>query len=158
MKKKGLILLLIISLFSFHACDEDSGEKITNVLTASMTAEVDGVEWKAVTRVTVLEMGKFNISGTSLDGKLINITSFSDEAKEYLLDPPTIQFSAVFNPNATQPSTDNYIAATGNLNITSINTDKKTISGTFTFEGIKNLTESVSVTNGIFTNLSYQEK
>jgi hypothetical protein len=56
------------------------------------------------------------------------------------------------------PATDNYLATTGTVTITSIDETNKKISGTFEFTGKKNLTESVSITNGTFSNLGYQEK
>lgn len=52
----------------------------------------------------------------------------------------------------------------GQLTITAINTEKKTVSGTFSFENEKGGTlqteivtpDIVTVTNGVFTNLTYK--
>ena len=158
MKKISLIITLFVVLFSLNSCDDDNNT-IKNALTASMSATIDGNSWTAVTRVTVRESGKFNITGTSIDGQVINLTTFSDSVKTYTLQPPTsMQFSGLYNPDATAPATDNYLATTGTVTITSIDETNKKVSGTFEFTGKKNLTESVSITNGTFSNLGYQEK
>ena len=156
MKTINLLLIIIAVAFIFSNCDKDEDNPIIN--NASMSAQVDGSEWSAITRVTVLKNNKFIITGTSVSGTVINVTILGITTGTYTLtlDSLTAQFSGLYQPSATSPTEDNYIVKSGKVVISEINTSDKKISGTFEFAAKNILSgEEKSITNGVFNYLKY---
>jgi len=151
MKKIFFLLLLVLAIFS---CSKDDNG---NIFKASMSALIDDDEWKAVTRITILEEGKFIITGTSLDGKILSITIFGTTEGIYELSLSSAMAGAVYKESASMSTDDAYISATGEVNLTDVNSSKKRISGTFSFIAIRNLTNTIYITDEEFTDLTYAE-
>ncbi len=158
MKKIGFAVMAFVLVLStvFIACDNDDDDD-NNTVTyyPSMSADVDGIAWNAITRVAVRDMGGFNITGTSLDGKVINLTTLTgDSIGTYVLNPPfSNHCGVIYKP--TISSTNNYIGITATISITAVSSAAQRISGTFNFVAQKSVTESVTVTNGTFTDIRY---
>ena len=150
MKKIFNILLLAVVIFS---CSKDDG----SIFKASMSAVIDDEEWNAITRVTILEEGKFIITGTSLNGKILAITIGGTTEGIYELSLTSAMAGAVYKESATTSTADAYVSATGEVNLTDVNNSKKRISGTFSFIAIRNLTNTINITDGEFKDLLYTE-
>jgi hypothetical protein len=150
MKKIFFILLLAVIIFS---CSNDDG----SIFKASMSALIDDEEWNSLTRITILEEGKFIITGTSLDGKVLAITIGGTTEGIYELSLTSAMAGAVFKESATTSTADAYVSVTGEVNLTDVNNSKKRISGTFSFIAIRNLTNTINITDGEFKDLLYTE-
>ncbi|MBN2681717.1 MAG: hypothetical protein JXR58_04365 [Bacteroidales bacterium] len=142
-------LLILIS-----SCNKD------DVFEASMSASIDGTSWSAVTRVTKKTNGKFIITGTSTDQKVIVLTVYGVNEGTYELsagmDSVDFQFSAVYQPEASSPSENNYLSKSGTIKISKLDTENQRISGTFNFSATK-LSETITISNGEFKDLKYSE-
>ncbi len=162
MKKYIILTAIIIGILFISSCKKDNTEP-----TATMSAKVDGVAWTTITRVTkhYANTNSFVITGTSVTGEVLIITVKSDQEGTYTsstsIDSVSAQVGCVWQPDATSPTTDNYLSKKGTVNITEINAEDLRISGTFNFDLIK--TDSLGVetvktiTEGEFSNLSYSE-
>ena len=152
MYKRILFSLLAITLtLSFSSCDEEDLK-----LFASMSCEIDGQEWDSAVRATTLQTGKFVITGTSLDGKVVVITILGSEEGTYslALNPPAAECGAVYKASASISDEDAYVSSTGEVVLTKVDTDEQEISGTFEFS-VTRLTETFEITDGEFEDISY---
>ncbi len=151
MKKIFFLLLLAVVIFS---CSKDDDG---NIFKASMSALIDDEEWNSVTRLTILEEGKFIITGTSLNGKILTVTIGGTTEGIYELSLSSAMAGAVYKESASMSIEDAYVSATGEVNLTDVNNSKKRISGTFSFIAIRNLTNTINITEGEFKDLLYTE-
>ncbi len=150
--RKILFIAVLFAVISSCSKDDDS------VLTTKMSATIDNTEWSSITRVTVLTDKGFVITGTSLDGKSLSITLLGSTEGTYELSLNSVQFGAIYKESASTSTDDAYVAISGEVVLTNVNTSSKEISGTFSFVLKKSLTgSSISVTEGAFTNLKYTE-
>ena len=160
-----LLASFIIIAFSISSCKKDDNTVQNTLLSsASMTAKVNDTVWTAITRVTrhFATGQKFVITGTSSDGQVIVITILGDVAGTYSsstsIDSLNAQVGAVWQPDASSPTTDNFVSQSGTVTITSVDTENLKISGTFSFDMINtNLSTQKSITEGKFSDLSYSE-
>ncbi len=148
---KRAVFFLVTFLIIFSCSKDESG----NIILPSMSAHIDGEEWTTITRVTVLEEGKFIITGTSTAGKSIVITVFGTSEGLYELNLTSANVGAVYKESVSTTTEDAYISATGEVNVTNIDTSKKKISGSFNFIVVRNLTNTINITGGVFTDLFY---
>jgi len=157
MKKSKLFILITIIAFSF-SCKKDS--KITDIInpSASMKCKIDGVDWIAQIRETILQSNKFIINGTT-GSNVINVTTIGTTTGTYNLSitiPIQTQFSATFTNSTSSDSL--YTAYEGSVTLSAVDTTNKKISGTFSFKA-KNLLHPLlndkNITAGTFTELSY---
>jgi len=149
-----LRVLSVVVLIIVASCKKDS-----NILTASMTAKINLNAWDASLRVTVLQGGNFIITGTSLTGEIIEITTYGSAQGTYILQtlPPIVQFTALYKENATVLDQNAFAATSGQVFISKIDATEKKISGTFNFDARDLGLNTVSITQGTFTDLIYTE-
>ena len=171
MKKIIGIGLLVMSLV-FVGCTKD--EDSDNGAAGSITATINGTPWVGTKIINVsliqsksLEEQRFDISAQ--DGKQMLSLAISSElttvkgmpVHSYFFEDDNALFlnTYIIGKNTF---TEHFCNA-GQLTITAIDPDKKTISGTFSFESEKVgvlqteivTPDVVKVTNGVFTNLTY---
>ena len=153
MKMRKILFIAVLSVVLFSCSKDDD-----SILTMKMSATIDNAEWSTITRVTVLTDKGFVITGTSLNGKSISITILGSTEGTYELSLTSMQFEAVYKESVSTTTEDAYLATSGKVVLTNVNTSSKEISGTFNFILKKSLTgSSVMVTEGTFTNLKYTE-
>jgi hypothetical protein len=151
MKKIIILFAIVVSMIS---CSKDDDTNLSN----KMSATIDNAEWNTITRVTVLNDEKFIITGTSLDGKSLSITTLGTQTGIYELSISSIKCAAIYKESVSTSTEDAYAAITGEVELTEVNTGSKEISGTFSFVLTRNLTqEPVNITKGVFNNLKYTE-
>lgn len=165
MKSISLIfssILLITVIFS--ACKKDETVENTILSQASMSAKVNDTSWTAITRVTrhFAANNKFVISGTSSDGQVIVITILADAVGTYTsstsIDSLSAQVGAVWQPDASSPTTDNYVSQSGTVTLSTVDTQNRKVSGTFSFDLINvSNNQTKTITEGKFSELSYSE-
>jgi len=151
MKKIGIFL---IATLLFAACSKDDG---LSDLFPGMSAKIDGEQWSTITRVTVLENNKFVITGTSATGKSLAITINGQTEGTYAVNLLSIN-KAVYKETVNTSTEDAFIAVSGEIVLTEVNTSDKKISGTFNFSVVRaNPATTISITEGVFTNLKYTD-
>ena len=152
MKMRKILFIAVMSVVLFSCSKDDD-----SILATKMSAKIDNTEWSTITRVTVLTNKGFVITGTSLN-ETLSITILGSTAGTYELSLTSIQFEAIYKESLSTTTEDAYVATSGEVVLTSVNTSTKEISGTFNFILKKSLTgDSVTVTEGTFTNLKYTE-
>jgi hypothetical protein len=152
--------IMAVSVMLLTACDDD-GDDSNNLPNPtqgiSMTAKVNGAEWRATAPVA------------SDSGSLMTIAGFaqSDSTNiSFIIDPKPTAAITYDLADSTSSALALYTGAggflpvfgeTGSLAITNFNSTTKTMSGTFTFSGYSyTLTGDstlYSITEGKFTNL-----
>ena len=120
-----------------------------------MTAEVDGVAWSSLLRVSVLENGVFSITGTSLDGNVISllITGESEGTYQLSVIPLITEFGASYLNETNIEGA--YVATSGQVILTKVDTVNGKVSGEFNFMATNNASSTISITNGEFNDLNY---
>ncbi len=166
MKFKFILFFTVLSVIAIiSSCKKDDNTiQDTLLSTASMTAKVNDTVWSAATRITkhFASSNKFVISGTSTDGQVIVITVMGDATGTYTsstaIDSLSAQVGAVWQPDASSPTTNNYVSQSGTVTLSTVDTQNKKVSGTFSFDLVNtNLSTQKSITEGKFTDLSYSE-
>ena len=143
----GLLFVLVIVL-SCSNDDEESGAPY-------MSAVIDGSDWKPITRVTVLDEDKFVITGVTLTGETLVITILGTAEGVYELNLTAVQCGAVYKETAGTSTEDAYVSATGEVELTNVNSSKQEITGTFSFTVAKGVLNTKTITEGTFRNLAY---
>ena len=126
--------------------------------------KVNGVLWEAdlFSGASIMN-GLLNVSGVGKDKKTFTMTLLDDVARPYTLDIPSTDGAAVLidstetNPLAYATNQGSTPAqAGGTAIVTKIDTDKKTVSGTFQFRMFREMDgKQVIISEGVFENLPY---
>ena len=155
----SLICMAVVMILFSDGC------KKAEELFPSMSAKIDGTEWSAITKVTTMQSAQFLINGTSSSGEVINVTVFGTSEGTYLLEFNTdtsisvkTQFSGLYKPKGAVSDSSNYIAKEGTVVLSKVDTENKTVSGTFNFTARKTSltdTSTVNITDGKFEDLKY---
>lgn len=151
---KNLLIYVIVALtFIAGSCKKDSNDDGTPV--TKMSCKINGTTWNSLTQITQYYDHKFIITGTSMDGKVIVITIFGDTKGTYNLQVGELESGATYSPSIL--STDIYASLSGSVVLSNVDTNNKKISGTFQFTAAKanELNNQISITNGEFSDLSY---
>jgi Family of unknown function (DUF6252) len=179
MKLKILLFLLFASIFS---CEVEPFEGVVpeennqSTSKGEFIVDFNSKTWVANTIQTIVNSDYIAITGMKKSGELFQITIPGAKVGTYTLDMSTPS-SAAFALMYTQSSGNiPFLAAddsqgqfsgfpnyknTAKIVISSIDTSKKTISGTFQFTGVRfpsgtsTTVETMVFTNGKFNNLSY---
>ncbi|MEM0578559.1 DUF6252 family protein [Flavobacterium polysaccharolyticum] len=163
--------LVIMTLFFVGCSNDETSEDNTS---GTITATINGTPWKGskiinVSLIQVTSSGEQRFDISAQDGKQMLSLAFSSQitakgmpVRTYSFDNDDALFLNTYligNSTFTEHS-----PVSGQLTITAIDTDKKTISGTFSFQNEKIgilqteivTPEMVNVTEGVFTNLTYK--
>lgn len=148
--------LTLFAIFSgmilITSCEKD------NPLGYKMTATIDGTSFNSLVTVAYIQENKMIIEGTSVNGKIIVLTVSGTDQGSYALsaNPPLAQFAAVYKESVTVTTEDTWASVSGNISLTSVDTNAKTISGTFSVRMKKDLTDNIlEISNGSFTGVKY---
>lgn len=163
MKIKILLILFIALMFSLTGCEKDEDG---NILIPSMTATVDGEEWKAFVRASTVQDNKVAISGfpSASKDKAVLITVEGTELKTYNLSiiPAKAECAIAYQKTVgvQDGSADYFVSYSATVTLTKYDADKKLISGTFSGSLIQSddvvSGTQMTITNGKFENLSFQ--
>ncbi len=165
----ALLLLLCLTACQREVSDEVLEPSTPPTTPGSFTAKINGVPWTAdKAAAATFAPGSngipdlINIVGLGSDKKLITITLADSGVHNYTLSDQT------FNVAAFQDSSlaSAYVFATnqalaqpsGTVRLTAINTDKKTVSGTFRLNVYRQFdNDARTITDGVFTDIPYIE-
>ncbi|OFX17577.1 MAG: hypothetical protein A2033_04550 [Bacteroidetes bacterium GWA2_31_9] len=155
---RNYILILSIISLTFMSCKKDDPITPQDIITnASMTAKIDGATWSSFTRVTVQKSGMFSIIGTSSEGQVIDVTVKGITVGDYnfsvTMDSASAQCGSIYKPSVNN-NDSTFISKSGQVKITSIDTEKKLVSGSFNFIVTKLDIDKI-ITEGKFQDLQY---
>lgn len=150
---KKIVPFLLVSII-LSSC---SLEKIIDELSPDMTANIDGKAWQANAQYTQIESNTFIITGTTINGETLVITTFGTSEDVYELNLGSAGCAAVYKESAESSEDDTYIGATGTVVISSVNTTQKTINGTFTYTVVRGIDDMITISDGQFKDLKYTE-
>lgn len=172
------LLLFLLPLVFLAACQKEVADTLSGIEptnpsgtggSGTFTAKIDGVAWTA-DRGAFAHFGVaangipaiISIFGLGTDKKIVGLSLVDSGVHTYTftaddLNAGIFQDSSLPDVNSfaslgapTQPS--------GTANITSIDRDKKTVSGTFSFIAYRELDgQQRNITDGVFTNIPYTE-
>ncbi|WP_207492842.1 DUF6252 family protein [Aridibaculum aurantiacum] len=176
--KLRLPFLAAIILF-FAACQKEITSDIvtstspttTPGTTGSFTANINGTPWIA-NRFSLIQfspaMGQLprlmNISAVGTDKRMLTITLTDSGAHQYSLSPYSYWMNAAAYIDSNMANPMNYSSnqaytpnePNGTFRVSSIDTVRKTMSGTFSFKVYRQAdSTSLTFSNGVFTNVSY---
>lgn len=125
-----------------------------------MTALVNGSTWRCPEPNARISENQIIVYGTSAEGQTIQITIFEGIKGVYTLNstnlhegkliPNTSSYAEIYSTNFGE-------SGSGQVRISSINEDDKTVSGSFNFRGYKESESGYkTVTNGEFTKVAYK--
>jgi hypothetical protein len=148
--KKELIMKRILLLSVSAICLVFSGCKKDNILSNKMSATIGTTTWTAISPAAKSNTTSYTITGTSVDLKILEITVFGTTKGTYKQETLTLKCQATYKSGS-----DYYNSVLGTVNITGLNTSTNKMSGNFTFSMVKNLnlSETLIISNGIFSEV-----
>jgi len=158
MKIKILITILIIGgiFIGLNSCEDNNA----NANRPLMTALVDGSTWRCPEPNARVSENQIIVYGTSAEGQTIQLTVFAGEKGLYTLSAANLhegKLTPNTSANSTIYSTSFNDGGSGQVRISSINEDDRTISGSFNFRAYKEEDSgNKTVTNGEFTKIPYK--
>ena len=154
--------LLIASLFSFISCTKELSKENntgTQILNGDFYATIDGTQWNADSlQLALLNNSGFTISGLSKTGEQITMLLPTLKTGNYTFNALSVPIAVCSNTivNTSTVYISNTGAAGGNVTISSIDSVKHLVSGSFTFTLIDPADNSrTAITAGVFTLVPY---
>ncbi len=122
-----------------------------------MSAKVNNTDWSSSVRTCTKNSNTIVLTGTSIDGKTIEIKITPDVATESLVTNVDykIGIGSFYKPTVNASTTDIYFALTGTIRLTQLDMTSKLVSGTFSFNGSTTGITLVTISNGTFSNVSF---
>lgn len=171
MRSLFALTLLITTFLSVVSCQKEIDFDQNNParpqdpagVTGNMKATINGKPWVADKVTAAARMqGLISIIGVSTDRKTVTMTLTDSGVHRYILSDVTMNAAAHIDSteaNGFAYTTNQGVYPTqagGEVNITAIDTAKKTISGTFAFKVFREMDGAgKTITAGSFTNLAY---
>ncbi len=151
MKNLNFLAILVIGTFtflSFQGCDKDKDEIIEDI-TPEISCKLSGVEWE--TNVAA-GLTSSIVAITATKGKEVILLSIpAKEVGDYPID--IITTNASYTPIIDSIS-NTYLAFEGEVKITSINTLRTQIQGSFNFKAANATTlDTIHITEGVLKNI-----
>ena len=164
MKKHLAGFLVLASILIFSACQKEISPEVGTapIASGSFKAKINGVQWEANSiKKATMQDGVIVLYGLNTDKKSILLRVADSGVHNYAFHSESMSNAGLFIDSAVSPFAfttnqwdveGNY----GNLNITSIDTVRKTMSGTFSMQVYKNFDDTQrTITEGSFTKIVY---
>jgi hypothetical protein len=162
MKSRLSGYLLIAVLFSFISCSKELSKETstgTQILNGNFYATIDGTQWNADSlQLALLTNTGFSISGLSKTGEQITMLLPTLKTGNYTFNALSAPIAICSNllVNLSSVYISNTGAADGNVTISSLDSVKHLVSGSFMFTLINPTDNSrTSITAGIFNSIPY---
>lgn len=148
-------LVVIFFISCFVSCKKDTDVRTSG----NMQANVDGAPWTA-TRSTAAyrAAGLLTITGVNVDGQLLSIKLIDSGVHRYTLSTTSANVATWIDSTQTDltPYKSNNGPVGGEVEVTSIDVSKSTVSGTFSFSAMRNSDNGQrTFTEGSFSNIGY---
>jgi hypothetical protein len=160
-RKTFLLALTLISILVISSCKKDSaGNTIIPGINTSMSAKVGGVDWSTLVRVCNKSGNTITLTGTSIDGQIIEINISPNISSDSLAinKDYTIPITSFYKKQATTNTDDIYFSSPlspSSVKLTQLDKTNKLISGTFSFTGVSMNFGMTVISSGTFNNISY---
>ncbi|HSN61324.1 MAG TPA: DUF6252 family protein [Ferruginibacter sp.] len=171
MIKNLLGLMVVVSVIAFSACQKELSDPngtvpvtptVPGTGTGNFSAKIDGVQWVANNIKTATRQGGVLVLyGSASDKKSMILRVADSGVHNYSLHTTSASNVGAYTDSAISPNsfaTNQWGAAGnyGNLNVSSIDTVNKTISGTFNMKVYRQFDNlQRDITGGVFTNIPY---
>jgi hypothetical protein len=162
-KKATIYTILVLTAAILWSCRKETSLENGKGLAVDMVAVINGAAWQAIdsTQIASIVFGYINISGSSADNQIINITLADSVIGTYVLNQSSNSLATYANLDSsayaysTNQGSDTSQAG-GTVNVTDIDRVNKTISGVFTFKVFRDMDGSQKkITSGVFYNIPY---
>ena len=122
--------------------------------TSLMTAKINGTDWEAVAAGALIQVNRIGISGLAADGSVIVLSLEDNGAGVYELTENSLSAGAYTLGDNSNAFTSNSNMEGGTVEITELNWQDSTMSGTFSFTGARAIPAGeVNIEVGQFTNI-----
>ena len=164
MKKHLAGFLILVSILIFSACQKEIEPEggIVPIAPGSFKAKINGLQWEANSiKTATMQDGVIVLYGLNTDKKSILLRVADSGVHNYAFHSESMSNAGLFIDSAVSPfpfTTNQWDVEGnyGNLNIISIDTVRKTMSGTFSMQVYKNFDKTQrSITEGSFTKIVY---
>jgi hypothetical protein len=170
MRTLSILLFFFTSIVVVTSCQKEVDFDPTNpantglnAVTGDFKAKINGTQWVANKAAGAARIGGIiNLTGYSTDRKIVTISLTDSGVHKYVLSNVTMNVAAMIDSNdrnrfAFATNEGNYPTTSGGeVNITAIDTAKKTITGTFSFKMFRaDDQKQKTFTEGSFTDLVY---
>ncbi|HRN92204.1 MAG TPA: DUF6252 family protein [Ferruginibacter sp.] len=166
LKQCKLFAVLLISGFWLASCEKEYSLEtggLTGGGTGTFRARVDGTQWTAdIIKTARRTGGVIELKGRNAAGQQIVLTVKDSGVYQYQLNSRSINNFGIYIDSTVAPyepySTNQWFndSLYGHVNITAIDTVRKTISGTFKMKVFRTVDSGVKdITEGVFSNISY---
>ncbi len=120
--------------------------------TSLMSAKINGADWEAATAGALIQVNRIGISGLAADGSVIVLSLEDNGAGVYELTETSLSAGAYTLGDNSDAFTSNVEG--GTVEITELNWQDSTMSGTFSFTGARAIPAGeVNIEVGKFTNI-----
>ena len=159
-----LVFLILATCIAFNACQKEitdpNGSNTIPTGPSDFRAKINGIQWVATLAQASRQNGFLAIGGQG-GGKQIIISLQDSGVHHYTLDQVSLQAGAYTDSSVTVIAFTTNSGATaaqsgGSVDVTSIDTANKKVSGTFRFLVYRPIdSTSRTISEGSFTNISY---
>ncbi|SEP55161.1 hypothetical protein [Flavobacterium urocaniciphilum] len=166
--KKLIFGALLSTLFMLFSCGGDDNNETENVLTGSMSATINGSSWSstnggAIANVMTVGFGGDSQKSLQIIGIASNTSSFTMNIPIENLAVGSKTFSGDFaegtlgyiSSNQMDVFTSQHTSGNFTVNITTLNLETGKMSGTFSGTLYDDNDVSMSITNGVFTDVVF---
>jgi hypothetical protein len=163
MKKATIYTILVLAAATLWSCRKETSLENGGGLAVDMVAVINGTPWQAIdsTQIASIVFGNINISGSSADNQVINITLADSVIGTYVLNQTSNSLATYANLDSsayaysTNQGSDTSQAG-GTVNVTAIDRANKKISGVFSFKVFRDMDRSQkTIASGVFYNIPY---
>lgn len=158
--------LLLVAGFFLAACEKEFSVEtggLTGGGTGTFRARVDGTQWTAdIIKTARRTGGVIELKGRNAAGQQIVLTVRDSGIHQYQLNSTSLNNFGVYIDSTVAPyepySTNQWFTDSlyGYVNITGIDTVRKTLSGTFKMKVFRTIDSGIKdITEGVFSNISY---
>ena len=156
-----LILTIFVASFTFIACQKELTDPNGSTTPGDFRAKINGVQWVASVSSATRLNGLISLVGAG-SGKQIAITLQDSGVHHYTLDQTSLQVAAYSDSASgsiyafTTNQGNSLVQPGGSIDITSIDTANKKISGAFRFTVYRAVDSAQrTISEGSFTNITY---
>ncbi len=157
-KSKIYLCVMVLAIIAtFNSCKKDSESNPFGTL----TAKINGTDWKSNARVSVLTNGILTITAytgvVTGSGEVMIITVNGDQTGNYQLNvlAGLVQCGAIYKKSTNATGPDMYESTTAKVIITEFDKVNKRLSGTFEYKA--GISDIKTVTEGSFNKLIFSE-
>ena len=159
---RRLIIIILVLSVGIYSCQKEltdpNGSTTTPGGTGDFRAKINGTQWVATSSGAARVSGLISVSGIG-GGKTMAITLTDSGVHHYILNQTTMGAGAYSDSSSGSNvafATNGSSLSGGSVDITTIDTANKKISGTFRFTVYRAIDSTIrTISEGSFTNISY---